>query len=748
MPLAVDSRRGSHPATKFRRSMENPTTSFNANAARGQNTHYPAGNPLQTGDHPKEEELLAVESITCRVSTANLEQNGIKKVRVLNQSQFLELLERMVEERVIARIEWCEAEGRGWKGRPVRKSAELGETPADPQGTYDQEIPPAAIQENPLPPGLSREEADPEKFPAELISEIKKNPKAVFEIDLDNEFILIKNEPTQPEYNPMAEPLDLTGGLGNRRSGADEFPIEKIGLKKEVSNPDAQGPGPFPREREKALPPGDSRDPLNKFQGQGSCSSSEMEEEILPESIDDVMRLYEDFDLPRSIAIQGIDQLNSNLEASLGNRKSISSSDRKDEPLHGAFASSLLKTVEEESDENQFLEHRLEGILQKCREADRRRKTAESAGWKAKKVAGEGTATLPRKTSPPCTAPNAPRENVPGPQPALPRPSVPVSPSPSTAVGSEREAELKPPQVPSVEETGRFPQFLRGDSERDFIVQAFESILDRRSPGMVVSETELLRLASALASKIRRTPYATFDLGESRKRASVGRETIYTTAMAMCMAHQVQSPPLRLRMLALTGLLSVIVAPSQKTLPEIPADEVAQRVFARRLHKKLLSFGGITCGDSPLRAIKEADVREDLKLLSLVREFWRKIGPGPEGRMEPAAAALALSRGKIAPSAPLRLRQLFLKTFSVFPPGSWVKLSSGEVGIVVAPGSGRVTTPLVLTLFTSEGEEFYPHTPRLVDTGQQSSDQVLAAVQCPLRDCSAPRPVLRVGSAA
>jgi len=216
--------------------------------------------------------------------------------------------------------------------------------------------------------------------------------------------------------------------------------------------------------------------------------------------------------------------------------------------------------------------------------------------------------------------------------------------------------------------------------------------------------------------------------------------------MALCMAARAGKPPRRLCILSLTGLLSAIIQNSRGARLETPESSARMRAFAREIHRKLLALGRAAPGAAPLPAIQETEVREDLDFLSLAREFWRRLGPGPEGGMKPARAALALAHGKISRKAPLWLRRLFLKTFSMFPPGSWVRLSSGEVGVVVAPGSKKLTCPLVLSLFAGGERELHLRPPRLVDTCLKQEYRIRAVVRCPIRRCPAPRPLLRVSA--
>ncbi len=295
----------------------------------------------------------------------------------------------------------------------------------------------------------------------------------------------------------------------------------------------------------------------------------------------------------------------------------------------------------------------------------------------------------------------------------------------------------------SGEQAFRIPGFLRADASRGRLVRAFAALLERSRSRRAISNAELLQLVSELSDSVRLAPFATFDLGEASSGLPPAKSAIYTTGMALCMAARAGAPPERMRTLAMTGLLTVLAVPAgQETVPEIPKGEAALRSLAQKIHKKLIAFGGEVFGSHPLRAVSEAEVREDLRLLTVVREYWRRIGPGQGCGMEPAAAALGLANGKIALGSPARLRNLFLETFSLFPPGSWVRLESGEVGVVVAPGPGGVESPLVLRLFTGKGGELRGCTPRVVDTA--AGNGIQSVVRCPIRKCPPPRSILRV----
>jgi hypothetical protein len=65
----------------------------------------PADHPdLERGGPTPADPLHSLGEATQRVSASSLNQNGVKTVRVLNETRFLSVLEHMVEERIRARV--------------------------------------------------------------------------------------------------------------------------------------------------------------------------------------------------------------------------------------------------------------------------------------------------------------------------------------------------------------------------------------------------------------------------------------------------------------------------------------------------------------------------------------------------------------------------------------------------------------------------------------------------------------------
>lgn len=159
-------------------------------------------------------------------------------------------------------------------------------------------------------------------------------------------------------------------------------------------------------------------------------------------------------------------------------------------------------------------------------------------------------------------------------------------------------------------------------------------------------------------------------------------------------------------MLELQGLLA-----SQTTPPT-----TAQRQTIRNHpldSRRLLELGGVTDADW-LRAVEEhhetpdgqgypRGLREIGDIAALVR------------RADVYTAKLSPRAGREAMAADLAGRQMFMqdqghpmtaalvKEFGVYPPGCWVRLASGECGIVVRRGP-TVMTPVVAVLTTAGGQ--------------------------------------------
>ena len=61
------------------------------------------GNPADPNRLPADP-LTSLDEATRRITASSLKQNGVRTVRVLNESRFLSVLERMVEDRIRERL--------------------------------------------------------------------------------------------------------------------------------------------------------------------------------------------------------------------------------------------------------------------------------------------------------------------------------------------------------------------------------------------------------------------------------------------------------------------------------------------------------------------------------------------------------------------------------------------------------------------------------------------------------------------
>ncbi len=289
---------------------------------------------------------------------------------------------------------------------------------------------------------------------------------------------------------------------------------------------------------------------------------------------------------------------------------------------------------------------------------------------------------------------------------------------PGAVPPAPRAAALRAPRTSLRAE---IPSFLRGDFPRGSIVAAVARLIERRSRGRGVPAGAILEVASSLATAVERAPFAGFDFSQARTGAHPAAQVVYVTATALCLLQSSGASRERLRRLALAAFLQTLGSGGANAL-RLLGEEGPSRALSRRLARRLSSLLP-RVGEA---GVDEEEVLDGLQLLELSSSFWQRIGPGPEGGAHPASAAAALVRGEIGRGVPDHFRRLFLRAFSAFPPGTWVRLESGEVGVVVGPGSKEVR--------------------RLVDTGVERAARVRAVVACPLRACPAPPELLRIGT--
>ncbi len=540
----------------------------------------------------------------------------------------------------------------------------------------------------------------------------------VFEIDLDRELLLLESEPPGEEFNPMADPVDLTGSwktqAGRRHSGEPSGgTMEPLDPGPEESPPDfAQGES----DQDPPLAVEEAGDEARDDTGEDAG-----EEELLLLDAEELPRRFYTDEATERSADGDLDLL----EEAAGEEDFAPPPPASPEESGGWGAAHRVARASDEALAARIRELEMERLIL-------HRMLAE----------GRSQPPVPVRPVGPVHRRPGPAATVPG-RAAATRPGTSASDSPPTRSAS-RVSGHPPEGRPSAQGVAadHIPAYLRGDVARSRIIRMVASAIDFRRRGRPLSPAVLRQIASKLASAALRAPFASFDLRQARARLPLGARLVHTTGMALCVAARGGARPPRLGALALTSLVWGLLAGHRDALAELSGGEIAAVRLARNLHLKVLQILG------PGHGIPEDQVRQDLRLLSLAREFWRRLGGGsaggPAGGAEPAVAMAALARGEIGRSAPAGLRRAFVETFSIFPPGSWVRLESGEVAVVVAPGTVDSAGPVVLCLFAGGERELRLRPPRLVDTGRDGGSRIQAVVRPPLPRCALPRDVLRV----
>jgi HD-GYP domain-containing protein (c-di-GMP phosphodiesterase class II) len=150
--------------------------------------------------------------------------------------------------------------------------------------------------------------------------------------------------------------------------------------------------------------------------------------------------------------------------------------------------------------------------------------------------------------------------------------------------------------------------------------------------------------------------------------------------------------------------------------------------------REMLEAGGITDGDW-LRAVEQhhertdgsgyplgcSDIDEKARLIRLADAYCAKLGA--------RASRQAMTPDRVARELFVReaanpMTHALVKEFGLYPPGSFVRLASGETGIVVRRGP-TMLTPVVAALTWRSGE---PRTEPLRRDTSQSAFKVLQAV--------------------
>jgi len=575
----------------------------------------------------------------------------------------------------------------------------------------DEEAAPAPREAAALEPSASRaaEEAgrierqyavEEDYLPADLESPAAETD--VFEIDLDRELLFLESEPPGEEFNPMADPVDLTGSwkmhaMRHPSSVPSAAVIDPVDPASEDLPPD------FPEgnvDRDPPFAEEEDRDGATGEPVEGDPLLFDVVEPMPRTGVEPPSEGYADSELSLSDETAGGEPDAPAPRPYSGVGGSTYASPRAARAAYEALAARIRELERERSILHSLL--------------------AEARGQPPAPARPTETARrrMDRSTATPARAGSS------RPRPRLSDPAVLRSPGDRSS--------------PITAATDGIPAYLRGDVARSRIIRAVASVIEDRRRGRPLSPSGLRRIASAMAKAAQRAPFAVFDLRQARERLALEARLVHTTGIALCAAVRGGARLRRLGTLALTSLVWGLVDGGREALSELTGGQAAAANLARRLHLKVLQVLG------PGRGIPEDRVRQDVWLLSLAREFWRRLGSGVSGGTEPAVLMAAIERGEIARPAPAGLRRLFIEAFSAYPPGSWVRLESGEVGIVVAPGSVDPAGPLVLCLFAGGERELRLRPPRMADTGGERGSRIQAVVRSPMPRCAVPRDVLRV----
>ncbi|HDS31199.1 MAG TPA: HD domain-containing protein [Firmicutes bacterium] len=126
------------------------------------------------------------------------------------------------------------------------------------------------------------------------------------------------------------------------------------------------------------------------------------------------------------------------------------------------------------------------------------------------------------------------------------------------------------------------------------------------------------------------------------------------------------------------------------------------------------------------RSLKGTNLSDWDQLLILANTFdcmtWDRTTGIREGFHE-ALAALIQNGGKFVRKGIMRA---IIQTFGHYPPGSWVMLNSGEVGLVTRAHPGSPLKPLVSVVFDPRGKKYQKS--KIVDLGYTQSAYIQRAV--------------------
>jgi len=212
-----------------------------------------------------------------------------------------------------------------------------------------------------------------------------------------------------------------------------------------------------------------------------------------------------------------------------------------------------------------------------------------------------------------------------------------------------------------------------------------------------------------LARVVARAPHESYDpVARPASDEMPGVRATNQAAMAMVLESAHTSDPGEVRAAGLIAALDAFVRGS----PLLGAGSSrAQRLYdlARTEYFRPL-WGEARC---PLR--EPDDVRRRLGGIDAIARFLDEgLGKGTEPPL--AVAALFGPDSPVPPEA----RRAFVEAFSLYPRGSWVELSDGDVGVSIAPQRGLPESPVVIRLYRTEAGRLRSRAPSIAVPGRET----------------------------
>ncbi|MBN1419735.1 MAG: STAS domain-containing protein [Planctomycetes bacterium] len=236
-----------------------------------------------------------------------------------------------------------------------------------------------------------------------------------------------------------------------------------------------------------------------------------------------------------------------------------------------------------------------------------------------------------------------------------------------------------------------------------------------------------------LARIVARAPHESYDpVARPAPEEMPGVQAANQTAMAMVLEAAKTRDPAEVRAAGLLAALDTFVRGSSLVGAGRTRE---QRLFdlARTEYFRPL-WGDGRC---PIR--DPDDVRRRLAPIDAIARFLDEgLNKGAEPPL--AVAALFAVDSPVLPEA----RRAFVDVFSLYPRGSWVQLSDGDVGVAIAPQHGLPECPVVVRLYRTEGGRLRSRAPSIAVPGRETwRVKVSRPVRDPL-DAGHPRPALVV----